>query len=878
MEMGLQNRGNGKFWAGMLMRFSARDAARMPFLVGLWVVAALVVTPEPVRATEAVAVSPAEAESTDEPSQASAATPDAIPALSELEQPATTVADWMAQIAQSVVQITGVRVETTEASLQVVLETAGGELAVPATRTVGNALIAEFSNAVLALPEGGEFTQASPAEGIALVTATNLAGNTVQVAITGTDASPTAAVSAGAEGFVLSVVPGIASAAAEEEAIQVVVTGEQNEGYNPSRASTATRTDTPLRDIPASISVIPRQLLEDQNVVRIQDALQNVSGVNRQGNFGGTDAGGYVIRGFSQEGNFRNGLADNDFYSSVDTANIERIEVLRGPASVLFGQVEPGGIINVVTKQPLATPYYQVDFSAGNYAFYRPTVDLSGPLSNDGALLYRLNAAYQNAGSFRDFNFTERVFVSPVLSWNIGDRTSLTLDGEYLNNRYLFDRGLPSLGDRPAPVPISRLVGLPESVYDDDTLRAGYRLQHQFNQDWQLRNAFSFVDGRLAGTYAIGGRELIDEQFSPISVGRDDFRRRIYTLQAELEGRFDTGSITHRPLIGVELRRNTWDYTSFDVDDPILLDIFNPNYNVPLPEIPTEETFSYSTRRDTLGIYLQDQIAVLENLHLLLGGRFDAFQRSDDLSGSLEEESLSAFNPRVGIVYQPVEPVSLYASYATSFQPDRFFGRSGSGEPFEPTRGRQYEVGMKVDISESLSATLAAFQITKTNVVTVDSIDPDLLIQVGEQRSRGVELELSGQILPGWNIITSYAYTDAITSQDNIIPVGNRIDNIPEHAASLWTTYEIQNGNLSGLGFGLGLYYAGDRFADLENTSTLPGYVRADSAIYYSRDNWRLGLNIRNLFNATYYETSQSRNIIYPGAPLTVIGSFSVQF
>lgn len=791
---------------------------------------------------------------------------------------ATTVDEWMTQIAQATVQITGVRVETTEVGLQVVLETAAGELSAPTTRSLGNALIAEFPNAVLALPDGGEFSQADPAEGIALVTASNLSGNLVQVAITGVDGAPTAAVSTGAEGLVLSVAPGIASADAEEEAIQVVVTGEQDEGYNPSNASTATRTDTPLRDIPASVSVIPRQLLEDQNTIRIQDALQNVSGVNRSGNLGGTDAGGYVIRGFSQDGNFRNGLADNDFYSSVDSANIERIEVLRGPASVLFGQVEPGGIINVVTKQPLAFSYYSVDASAGNYEFYRASADLSGPLSQNDSLLYRLNLAYQNSDSFRDLNFTERVFAAPVVTWNINDQTSLTFDAEYLRNNYLFDRGLPSIGNGPAPIPISRLVGLPESIYDDSTLRIGYKLEHVFSENWQLRNALSFVDGRSAGIYAIGGSALIDDKFSPIFIGREDFRRRTYTLQAELEGRFNTGSIAHRPLIGIELRRNTWDYTSFDVSDPILLDIFNPNYNVPFPEIPTEETFSYSTRRDTLGIYLQDQITLLENLHLLVGGRFDAFQRSDDLSGSLEEESLSAFSPRVGIVYQPVEPVSLYANYATSFQPDRFFGRSGSGDPFEPTRGTQYEVGIKVDIGESLSATLAAFQITKTNVVTVDSIDPDLLIQVGEQRSQGVELELSGEILPGWNIITSYAYTDAITSQDNNIPIGNRISNVPEHAASLWTTYEIQNGNLDGLGFGLGIYYTGDRFADLDNTSTLPGYVRADSAVYYNRDNWRLGLNIRNLFNTTYYETAQSRNIIYPGAPLTVIGSFSVQF
>jgi iron complex outermembrane receptor protein len=665
-------------------------------------------------------------------------------------------------------------------------------------------------------------------------------------------------------------------AAQQDEPIELVVTGEQD-GYRLPNASTATKTDTPVRDIPGSIQVIPRRILEDQKTTRIQDVLENYSGVRKQGNFGGTDAGGYNIRGFAQEGNFRNGLSDNDFYSSVDAANIERIEILKGPASVLFGQAEPGGIINIVTKQPLSTPYYSAEFNVGNYSFYRPSFDISGPLTEDGSLLYRLNVAYQNSDSFRDFNFTERVLVAPVITWNISDRTSLTFDLEYLYNNYLFDRGLPSLGDRPAPVPISRLVGLPGSIYDDHTLRVGYRLEHEFSQNWELRNAFSFVFANSAGTFATGGRPLVDNQFSPISVGRDDFTRETYTLQTELVGRFKTGSIVHQPLIGVELRRNMWAYTSFDADETVLLDIFNPNYGVDFPTIPDEATFSYTTRRDTIGVYLQDQITFTENLKLLIGGRFDAFFRRDDF-GTPEEESLTAFSPRVGIVYQPIQPISLYASYAQSFQPDRFLGRSATNEPFRPTEGTQYEVGIKADISEQLSATLAAFEITRTNVLTTDPNNPLFSIQVGEQRSRGIELDIGGEILPGWNIIASYAYLDAITSRDNRIAVGNRLINVPEHAASLWTTYELQSGDLKGLGFGLGLYYVGDRNADLQNTSILPSYFRTDSAVYYKRDNWRLALNFRNLFNETYYETAQSRNIIYPGAPFTVIGSLSIQF
>lgn len=797
----------------------------------------------------------------------------------------------------NVIIITGVRAKSTEKGLEVIFESTRGEQLQVTNRSTGNNFIADITGGQLQLPNGGSFTYRSenPTSGITEITAANIDANTVRLTVVGEKSLPAVELFDDDTGLIFEVAsvttaaqppqteeqpatetPPEEPAAQQNELIEVLVTGEQD-GYRVPNASTATKTDTPLRDIPGSIQVIPRQILEDQKTTRIQEALENISGVRKEGNYGGTDAGGFNIRGFAQDGSFRNGFSDNDFYSSVDTANIDRIEVLKGPASVLFGQAEPGGIINIVTKQPLSSPYYSAELNVGNYAFYRSSVDLSGPLTDDESLLYRLNLAYQNSGSFRDYNFLERVVVAPVITWNISDRTSLTFDLEYQNNDYLFDRGLPSLGDRPAPIPISRLIGLPH-VYGDSTFRVGYRLEHNFSEDWQLRNGFSFVSGKSSGTYAYGGYELIDDQFAPIYVSRDEFTREIYTLQTELVGRFNTGSIVHQPLIGVELRRNVWDYTSFDVADPILLDIFNPNYDVDLPATPDEETFAYTTRRDTLGIYLQDQITFADNLKVLVGGRFDAFYRRDDF-GTPDEETLTAFSPRVGIVYQPIQPISLYASYTQSFQPDRFLGRSAAtNEPFEPTEGRQYEVGIKADISEQLSATLAAFEITKTNVLTLDPIDPDISIQVGEQRSRGIELDIGGEIQPGWNIIASYTYTDAITSEDNNIPVGNRLINVPENAASLWTTYELQSGDLKGLGFGLGLYYVGDRYADLDNTSVLPSYFRTDSAIYYKRDNWRLALNFRNLFNQTYYETAQNRNIIYPGAPFTVIGSFSIDF
>ncbi len=287
----------------------------------------------------------------------------------EIDQSATTVEEWIAQMEAALVQITGVRVEATEAGLQVILETADGALEVPETRVVGNALIADIPNATIE----EEFSQTEPIEGIALVSVTSLPDNRVRVAMTGTDAPPVAEVTSESQGLVLAVTLGDADAVAEEDAIQVVVTGEQDEGYNPSSATTATRTDTPLRDIPQSITVVPRQVLEDRNVQSLTQAVETVSGVVDASDQLGAPSGSRTIRGFTQEGNFRNGFRDapNRFILDSPIGTVEQVEVLRGPASVLFGAIEPGGVINIITRQPLSEPYYNLAFEAGNYNFWR---------------------------------------------------------------------------------------------------------------------------------------------------------------------------------------------------------------------------------------------------------------------------------------------------------------------------------------------------------------------------------------------------------------------------------------------------------------------------------------------------------------------------
>jgi len=549
--------------------------------------------------------------------------------------------------------------------------------------------------------------------------------------------------------------------------------------------------------------------------------------------------------------------------------------VLKGPASILFGQVEPGGIINLITKQPLSDPYYSVEFTAGNYSFYRPTFDISGPLNAEKTVLYRLNFAYQNSGSFRDFVDTERFFVAPALTWKIGRNTTLDIDFEYLREKSPFDRGLVVLDDNSFALPINRYLNYPSlDNYSQTVYRGGYRFEHRFSDDWRIRNSFLISSFDAGGLSVNTAGDLIDNQFTPRDFYDDRFIVQNYGVQTDLIGKFNTGSIAHQLILGFDFNRNTSFY-EFEFASLSPNDIFNPAFDIPRPSILSDPA-SFSDRTDTWGIYLQDQVALLDNLKLLVGGRFD-FSTQRSLSDPVSEQFNDAFSPRVGIVYQPSQAISLYASYSTSFRP--VIGISATNSPFKPERGKQFEVGIKGEFLDGkLAATLAAFEITKSNVLTSDPNNSRFSIQVGEQQSRGVELDVIGEILPGWNVIATYAYIDARVTEDNEVSIGNRLDNSAQHTASFWTTYQIQKGDLKGFGGGLGFFFAGDRPGDSLNTFELPSYFRTDATVFYKRDQWRFALNIKNLFGVEYYETAQGREIIYPGAPFTVQGTVSFQF
>jgi iron complex outermembrane recepter protein len=672
--------------------------------------------------------------------------------------------------------------------------------------------------------------------------------------------------------------------------IQVEGAGQPGSEYFVPSSGVGTTTDTPLLNVPASIQVIPEAVFDDQRAFDLLDVLRNTPGITTTSSPRDIFSG-FNIRGFSTGNTFlRNGVRDaNAGRIGFDLANVDRIEVLRGPASVLYGQVAPGGIVNIVTKRPLPFPAYNVEATYGSFNTYQGTLDFSGPITEDGSVSYRLNASIFGTDTFIDEIAINRYLLAPVITWNIDDRTDLTFEAEYLDAQYPNERGLPIEGTiLPNPngtLPRSRYLGEPSFDRNDRlTLRTGYDLEHRFSDNWQLRNTFRFIweeDYQNSISPGALAADLRTQQRTAFITGDAgySYSQNNYETTLSAVGNFTALGVDHELVIGADFfYQNGFSPAGYQRRAIAPIDIFNPVYNQPPGAILTES--DAERYRDTnFGLYLQDQITFSDQFIALVGGRFDYLNQAfDDISnGGGSSQSDTAFSPRVGLVYKPVENVAVYGSFSQSFE--QVTGNTLDDGLFRPTQGTQYEVGVKADwLDNRLSTTLALYHLTQTNVLTSDPRDPDFSIQTGEQRSQGVELNVVGEILPGWNVIVGYAYTDAIVSQDNDIPVGNRLANVADNTLNFWTTYTLQEGDLEGLGFGLGLYYVADRPGDLDNTFTLPSYLRTDAAVYYRRDRLRAQLNFKNLFNVNYFESANGRNRIFTGAPFEVLATVGWEF
>ncbi|WP_340115562.1 TonB-dependent receptor [Pelagibius sp. 7325] len=652
------------------------------------------------------------------------------------------------------------------------------------------------------------------------------------------------------------------------------------DGYRATRSATGTKMNTAIMDTPASVQVVPRQVLEDQKAIRLADALRNVSSVHSSGTTGNRSEN-FIVRGLPSSRIATDGFLSAATFGDVgflNTGNIERVEVLKGPASVLYGAADPGGLINIVTKKPEEDAFYTFSGTYGSYDLYRGDIDFNVPLTEDGTVLSRLNASYQNADSFRNyFTRAERFSIAPSLTWMPNDRTTVEFKAEYFEQEHQYDRGLVVVDGDPLALPIDRYLGEPGDRAKADELRVQAGIEHALSDDWTVRLRARTTDSNSnpQDTYPLGlqvdGRTL-DRQFYVF-----DQHFQTYAAEAGLEGKLTTADVEHHLLFGLDTQLTRFHSQNFTAT-ATSIDIFDPVYGGDIG--PLTSLGQQQRNIDLYGGYLQDIVSIGEQWKVLVGGRFDIaktqYQRGETW---VTDKVDTQFSPRIGVVYQPIETVSLYASYSESFIP-LLSGQSVGDEPLEPETGTQVEIGIKhTAFDERLSTTFALFQLTRENVSTSDLANPGFSIQIGEQRSRGAELEVAGEVLPGWQVIGSLSYLDSEVTKDNTFSEGNRLPNVPEWSGSIWSTYALQDPTFEGLELGAGVFVVGKREGDLNNSFTVPGYARVDlMARYELVEDVDLSVNIYNLFDTEYVEASASAREIYTGAPLTALATLSVRF
>jgi iron complex outermembrane receptor protein len=533
-------------------------------------------------------------------------------------------------------------------------------------------------------------------------------------------------------------------------------------------------------------------------------------------------------------------------------------------------------------------------------------MDIGGPLNDSKTLTYRFNGVYENAESYRQGVKTERVFLAPTFGWEASPRDTFRLELEYLYDRSPIDRGIVAVGDGPANIPVSRFLGDPTKQDTINQGKATLQYLHDFNSMWRWRTGLRVAVA--AEDYNSLESWVMDDESGILSLAQFHIPTLVQSnyMQNEVHGKFSTGSIRHKLLAGVEIG---WEFSkqnvmsdSADFDNLNAINIYDPVYAFRSNQLVSQ--FNGTTKNQIVGVYAGDQIDLLDNLHMHVGGRYDYFYQvqSQDPSlfsptGGTDKQTDNHFSPSVGMTYQPIKPVAMYVNYTQSFAPQPTISRSASGQLFKPETGEQIEGGFKFQFFEGkLRSTLAAFDIKKKNVLTADiSQGPGSGFSqaTGEQQSTGFEFDVAGQVFPGFEIIANYAYIKARVSQDNTFVVGSRLPDVPLNQGSVWATYFFQEGVVKGFGAGLGMFAQSQRNglfqcqdpANCQAPFSLPGFVRMDAALYYrkpevfNKTNLLAAINFTNLLDQRYFSGAQQfREIVYTGAPLTVLGSLKLEF
>jgi iron complex outermembrane receptor protein len=660
----------------------------------------------------------------------------------------------------------------------------------------------------------------------------------------------------------------MAAASAAEQAVPTVTV--HGDAPTDNAAASTSRTPIPLQDLAASIQVVPREVLRDRGVTRTDQLLDNVSGVLAESSYGGNGATFFNIRGFSENNGLRDGFRNYGYLAFRDVQNIERVEVFKGPAGALYGGVGAvGGYVNTVSKRPERENFGDASLAIGSAGLARATLDMNRMLAN--GVTVRLNGAVEKNDGFRDDGGTRSWSIAPAIGWTNGRGTSVTLLTEFNHlKRDGFDFGIPNLPGY-GQLARTRHYGDAGDFGKNDTQAATLQFAHVLNDNWTARLSAHYSHAHQVsqqsfpdlGSY--GGANLLDYA---VYTGADEASRQ-YNLQAELVGNVVVNGMQHALLAGIDYGYLAQGGAGSPVS-ALTLDLFNPAYAGTL--VPTAPAGVYhQAQGKDLGLYVQDLVDLAPAWKLHLGLRADRFENREVLGGvESASGSQTAFSPRVGVVWQPRATTSFFADWSRSHAPN--VAHSVSNATYDAETGAQVEAGIKEELVKNrLLATLAVFHLKRANMLTSDPLDPTRQVLTGRQDSRGVEVDVAGTVAPGWKLMAAYTYLDATVKSDTSLPVGDALSNVPRHHASMWSTYEVQAGAWKGVGFGGGVYYVGEREANLPNTYTLPGYVRTDASLSYRSGPWRTQLNVANLFNRRYVTGGAASVFNYtlaPGQPL----------
>ncbi|PTY08701.1 hypothetical protein DB347_03755 [Opitutaceae bacterium EW11] len=649
------------------------------------------------------------------------------------------------------------------------------------------------------------------------------------------------------------------------------VEGRSDQPYGASLAASAQKGSVALIDTPQSVQVIPEALIEDQGARTLADALRNVAGVMPGGYYENWDY--YRIRGFDAAfATFVDGLRGGNGMSDELFA-LEQVEILKGPASSLFGQGPLGGLVNLVSKRPRAKPFLELGYTAGSEAFSEVTIDANRPLLSGERLLGRFTAVFRNKNSFVDQADSQRLHLAPSLSWRISDSTTITVLGKLSEYDITHAMPLPAKGtvlpNPNGPIPLNRFVGEPGTSRGEESSRAfGYELAHRFSDVLTLRQnlRYDHYEQRWTLMFYPGylgddGRTLYRYPYNYWQTWHD------FAVDTRLEADVRAGGLRHQVAAGIDVFRKdlsglgqTIDLS--DLSAYVPLDLYAPAYGAaPLPEL--QPPYSVAEDGRTAGFYLHDHVTLPANVTATVGGRYD-FTKQD----GVKQE---AFTPRAGVTWRFRPDASLYATYSESFDPQGTRMTTASGTPVDPERGRNWEAGLKTTAADGrLTATAAVYQLTRQNVATADPLHPGSYTLAGEQRSRGFEFDGRFAVTPSWDLVLAYAYTDAVITADNTLPVGDRTQNVPRHSGSVWSNYTFRRGALEGFGVGIGARCYSDQAGDLPNTFTLPAYALAELALSYAAGPVRVQVNVTNLFDRTYYAGAYNALYVLPGQPRTI--------